>query len=411
MPSQITNYQCPKCTGPLQFSSRTGKLECEYCGSSFDVAEIEAYYAAHDDQAAQSFVSEQNKPPETGDIPPEYVSDISPEQAAATLSDAQKEEYTHSQWDGSTIAADWGELGANVRSYNCPSCGAELICDVTTAASSCPYCGNPTIVPGQFHGALKPDFVIPFKFDKAAAVAALKSHYRGKLFLPKAFTDANQINKIQGIYVPFWLFNADANAECYFEGRTSTTHREGDYRVTVTRHYDVRRFGSVRFQRVPTDASKKMPDDLMDSIEPFDYSELKPFSAAYLPGYLADISDVSVEESSSRADKRCTNSAVDVMRADVSGYSEVVTRSNNVYINRGKVEYALLPVWILKTKWMNKDYLFAMNGQTGKLVGDLPVSKGRFWAWCGGLTAGLAIVFYLLKVGAFIGSIISAFFS
>ncbi len=409
MPSQITNYQCPKCTGPLQFSSKTGKLECEYCGSSFEVAEIEAYYASHDEQAAQSFVNEQNKPPAADDIPPEYAG-VSPEQAAATLSDAEKEEYTHSQWDGSTIAADWGELGANVRTFNCPSCGAELICDVTTAASSCPYCGNPTIVPGQFHGALKPDYVIPFKLDKAAAVAALKAHYRGKLFLPKAFTDANQINKIQGIYVPFWLFNADANAECYFEGRTSSTRREGDYRVTTTNHYDVRRFGTISFRRVPTDASKKMPDDLMDSIEPFDYRELKPFSTAYLPGYLADISDVSVEDSSSRADRRCTNSAVDVMRADVHGYSEVLTRSNNVYINRGKVEYALLPVWILKTRWMNKDYLFAMNGQTGKLVGDLPVSKSRFWAWCAGLTAGLAAVFYFTKIGSILGAIIAAFF-
>ena len=408
MPSQITNYQCPQCTGPLHFSSQSGKLECEYCGSSFDVAEIEALYAAHDEQASQSFVAAQNKPPETSGIPDEFAAamgQISPEQAAATLSDAEKEEYTHSQWDGSTIDSDWGELGANVRVYNCPSCGAELICDVTTAASSCPYCGNPTIVPGQFHGALKPDYVIPFRLDKDAAVSALKKHYSGKLFLPKTFTDSNHIKKLQGVYVPFWLFNADANAECYFEGLTSSTHREGNYRVTVTNHYDVRRFGTVRFSRVPTDASKKMPDDLMDSIEPFHYEDLKPFSTAYLPGYLADVSDVSVEDSAGRADRRCTTSAVEVMRNDVTGYGEVRTRSNNVYINRGKVEYALLPVWILKTKWMNKDYLFAMNGQTGKLVGDLPVSRGRFWAWCAGLTAVLAIAFYFLGIGGFITSL------
>ena len=398
MPSQITNYQCPKCTGPLQFSSQTGKLECEYCGSSFDVSEIESFYAAHDEQAVQSFEAAQNKPSEAGDVPPKYLNDIPPEQAAATLSDAKKEEYTNSHWDGSTISSDWGELGANVRTFNCPSCGAELVCDMTTAASSCPYCGNPTIVPGQFHGALKPDFIIPFKYDKDAAISALKRHYRGKLFLPKAFTDANQISKLQGIYVPFWLFNADANAEFYFEGSKSSTHREGNYRVTVTDHFDVRRFGTVQFQRVPTDASKKMPDGLMDSLEPFDYSELKPFSTAYLPGYLADISDVTTEEGAVRADRRCANTTEDVIRSDVHGYSEVVTRSRNVYINRGKVEYALLPVWILKTKWMNKDYLFAMNGQTGKLVGDLPVAKSRFWAWCGGLTAALAVVFYILGV-------------
>ena len=93
------------------------------------------------------------------------------------------------------------------------------------------------------------------------------------------------------------------------------------------------------------------------------------------------------------------------MRDTVVGYGEVRTRSSNVYINRGKVEYALLPVWILKTKWMNKDYLFAMNGQTGRLVGDLPASKGRFWAWCAGLTAALALVFYFTGIGGFLSAL------
>jgi len=138
------------------------------------------------------------------------------------------------------------------------------------------------------------------------------------------------------------------------------------------------------------DASKKMPDDYMDSIEPYDYSELKPFSTAYLPGFLADKFDVTSEESQGRVQVRCENSAVEAMRATVSGYQTVVPAGKQVQMQQQDVKYALLPVWLLHTRWKDKDYLFAMNGQTGKMVGDLPVSWGRFWAWFAGVAVPVA---------------------
>lgn len=268
-----------------------------------------------------------------------------------------------------------------MKAYNCPSCGAELICDATTAATSCPYCGNNTIVPGQFGGTMKPDYVIPFKLDKKAAVAALKKHYSKKFFLPRAFSSGNHLEEVQGVYVPFWLFNAGAEADCRFHATRSHTHTDGDYRVTVTEHFDVRRSGTMEFERIPVDGSKKMPDDYMDSIEPFDYTGLKPFSTAYLPGYLADKYDVTAQESMERADRRCHNSAFDQMRRDISGYEVVNQVGGNVRLHRGKVHYALMPVWTLRTRWKNQDYLFMMNGQTGKMVGDLPVSNGKVTAF------------------------------
>ena len=150
--------------------------------------------------------------------------------------------------------------------------------------------------------------------------------------------------------------------------------------VTVTNHYDVRRAGTVRFERVPVDASSKMPDDHMDAIEPFDYKELKPFSTAYLPGFLADKYDVSVQDCADRADSRCETSAVELMEQDACGdYTSCTVESQNVTLHRGKVHYALMPVWLLSTKWNGKSFLFAMNGQTGKLVGDLPLDKGLYW--------------------------------
>ena len=349
MANQVTNYKCPACTGPLRFDSATGKLQCDFCGSSYEVAEIEKLYAEKDAQAAGAFRQAE-------------------EQAAAD-----------GEW-ASASGSDWGADAEKLRVYSCPSCGAELICDETTSATSCPYCGNNTIVPGQFSGALKPDYVLPFKLDKAAAVAALKKHYGGKKLLPRAFSNENHIEEVKGVYVPFWLYDGSAEVDVRCHGTKVSGYSTARENVTVTNHYDVRRAGTVRFERVPVDASSKMPDDHMDAIEPFDYKELKPFSTAYLPGFLADKYDVSVQDCADRADSRCETSAVELMEQDARGdYTSCTVESQNVTLHRGKVHYALMPVWLLSTKWNGKSFLFAMNGQTGKLVGDLPLDKGLYW--------------------------------
>ena len=352
MPAQITNYQCPACTGPLQFDGTSGKLTCEFCGSSFPVAEIEALYAGKDAKAAEA-------------------------QAKAEAKREQAQNAADDGWDTSELNNDWGSEAEGMRAYNCPSCGAELICDETTAATSCPYCGNPAIVPGQLGGTLKPDYVLPFKLKKEDAIKALKKHYEGRPLLPKAFKDANHLEEIKGVYVPFWLFDGEAEGEMSFEGTRSHTRRSGDYKITTTEHFDIYRAGKVMFERIPVDGSTTLPDDYMDSIEPFDYSALTAFSTAYLPGFLADKYDVSAEESSERADLRAENSAIDCLRGTVEGYETVSQRRKNIQLRRGVVKYALLPVWLLTTKWNGENYLFAMNGQTGKFVGNLPVDKGK----------------------------------
>ena len=243
MPTQVTNYQCPSCTGPLHFSGASGRLECEYCGVSYDVAEIEALYAEKEKKAAAA------------------------QQTAEEGGAGQGAPATDgSSWDTSDFCEDWGAEGDGMRVYGCPSCGAQLICEESTAAASCPYCGNPTVVPGQFSGALRPDFIIPFKLGKEDAVKALKSHYKGKFFLPKSFTGENHVQEIRGIYVPFWMFDGEAEGDAHYEATRSRTYRSGDYEVTETKHYDVYRAGTVTFEKVPVDASSKMPDDHMDSI-------------------------------------------------------------------------------------------------------------------------------------------------
>lgn len=382
MPTQITDYKCPACTAPLRFEGQSGRLECDYCGASYDVAEMEALYAEKEAAAEEAFAAEEKK-------------------AARARSDDGEGE-----WDLSALSGDWGEDAQGMRAYNCPSCGAELITDATTAAASCPYCGNNTIIPGQFVGTLRPDYIIPFRLDKEAAKQALKNHYRKKLFLPWVFSSANQLEELKGIYVPFWLFDAEAEADCHFHATRSSSYREGDYRVTVTKHFQVHRAGTMQFSHVPADASTKMPDDYMDSIEPFDYQGLKPFSTAYLPGYLADKYDVTAQESAGRANKRCQATAIEVMRRDVVGYETVSTENASVHLRRGKVHYALMPVWTLRTKWQGKEYLFMMNGQTGKMVGDLPMSRAKSLAVFG----GLSVLFSALALWAGVGQWIAALF-
>ena len=356
MAVQATNYQCPACTGPLQFEAGTDKLLCEYCGSSYTIEEIEAMFAEKNEKAEEAAMA-QNADEEQKE-------------------EAQRQTEEHG-WDTSGMSDDWGTDAEGMRAYNCPSCGAQLICDATTAATACPYCDNPTIVPGKFSGVLKPDYVIPFKLKKDDAIAALKKHYEGKVLLPEAFKKENHLEEIKGIYVPFWLFDGEADGDMSFSTTRTRVYRDDDYEVTETFHYHVVREGTVSFEKIPVDGSKKMPDDYMDSLEPFNYEELKPFSTAYLPGYMADKYDVSVEECGKRADLRAENTTADCLRNTVTGYTGVIETNRNVTLNRGTVKYALLPVWILNTKWNGQNYMFAMNGQTGKFVGDLPVDKHK----------------------------------
>lgn len=382
MSTGVVNYQCPSCTAPLRFDAESGQLECDFCGSSFSVAEVEDVYAAKSEEAkrAGEAIEASAASSEGADAPDSAT------EGAGGVSVGTAEEVV-----SSSAAAD-ASAGAGVAQvrqqtavapvpsmviYNCPSCGAELICDETTVATSCPYCDNHTVIPTRYSGEFKPDFVLPFAKTKEEAIAALKSHYKGRPFLPDTFTDGNHVKEVKGVYVPFWLFDGSASGSASFEATRSRTYLSGNYRVTETDHFDVYRSGSISFLGIPVDASTKMPDDYMDSIEPFDYRALVPFSPAYLPGYLADKPDVDVEACGERADARAEVTVLDNLRDTVVGYEMVLERGSSTGVVRERSHYAMLPVWMLSTRWEDAPYLFAMNAQTGKMVGDLPVDKRK----------------------------------
>ena len=330
---ESVNYQCPACGGPLRYDGAKALLVCDHCDSEFAVTDIEARYASKQQSAEEK----------------------AQKVSASASSDA-------SGLDGG---------------YVCSSCGAELVCDASTAVSECPYCGNPVVAADRLAGDFRPQLVIPFKLDHKAAKQALAKHYEGKILLPKSFAGGNRINEVQGVYVPFWLYDTEAAGSAVFEATRSRTHYEGDDEVIETDHYTVERDGTMSFARVPVDGSTKMPDAHMDAIEPYDYEALVPFSVAYMPGFVANRYDEDAEACRDRAQKRVDSSVEQALRASVEGYDTVSCESCDVEKKWADPVYALMPVWMLGTTWEGQQFLFAMNGQTGRLVGDLPVDKKK----------------------------------
>lgn len=360
--SELMEYKCPCCGGKIEFDSSLQKMKCPYCDTEFEMETLAAY-----DNELQNI-----KPDEMN-------------------------------WQ-SKAGAQWltGETDG-MRVYVCNSCGGEVIADENTAATHCPYCDNPIIMKGNFAGDLKPDFVIPFQLDKNAAKAALTNHLKGKRLLPKVFKDQNHIDEIKGVYVPFWIFDADANANIRYKGTKTRFWSDAHYNYTETSFYSITRGGNVSFEKVPVDGSSKMPDDLMESIEPFNSIGAVDFQTAYLAGYLADKYDVNAEQSIERANERIKRSTENVFASTVKGYASVTVEDSSIELSNGTTKYAMYPVWLLNTTWNGNKYTFAMNGQTGKFVGDLPLDKGAYWRWffllAGCITLGaflISLLFWFL---------------
>lgn len=331
----MMEYKCPCCGGAVEFDSESQKLKCPYCDTEFDI------------EALNTFEEENRQ--------------------------EKNEEMNWSSADENMWSAEETE---SMRVYICKSCGGEIVADETEGARTCPYCGNNVVMKEQFSGDLKPDYVIPFKVSKKEAKAKLKEHFKGKRLLPKCFSEENHLEEIKGVYVPFWLFDGVAAGEVHYKGTKIRTWTSGDYIYTETSFYDIVRGGEVGFERVPVDGSSKTPDELMQSLEPFDFSEAVPFEAAYLAGYLAERYDVSAEDSAMVANARIKQSTLDVLDRSITGAYNVRTPMGNfVNLKEGQHKYALYPVWILNTTWNGQSYTFAMNGQSGKFVGDLPVDK------------------------------------
>ena len=278
---------------------------------------------------------------------------------------------------------------AQMSAYLCEACGAELMTEGTTTATECPYCGSPAVLPDRIEGGVKPEKVIPFTVTREQAQKLFEEYFKGKRLLPNVFLESrNRIAEMRRLYVPYWLFDCEADANIVYDAEKEHTRREGEWEITRTEHYIVRRKGGMAFDCIPVDSSEKLDNKITESLEPYDLKEAVPFSPSVLAGAMADHADVNAIECEGRAMERVENSVSQAMRDTVTGYTRVTERSTNISTQGGKVTPVLMPVWLITTEKEGTVYTFAINGQTGKLTCDVPADKKKSLVWGGGVFAG-----------------------
>ena len=355
--TNVIEYKCPCCNAGLIFGSQVQQLTCEYCDNTFDIDTIRAYNESESTQKTDNF-----------------------------------------SWENAEKRA-WSETEqTSLNAFQCPACGGEILTDDTTAATFCPFCENPSIMPTRLSGTLKPDAVLPFQKSKEDAKAAFLQLCKGKPLLPKDFTSEQRLEKITGMYVPFWLY--DCNADFNGNYKATRIHRWSDsrYHYTRTEHFLLSRKAKAAFRGIPMDGSSKMEDTFMESIEPFDYNQMVSFDMAYLSGYMADKYDIPSEKGEPRIRERVEQSLQDQVQTSLLGYATVLPTSRQIQIQNSKAKYVLLPAWMLNTKYNGKIYTFAMNGQTGKMTGSFPICPKRSAAWFAGICSGVTIFVHLLQM-------------
>ncbi|WP_322923642.1 TFIIB-type zinc ribbon-containing protein [Paenibacillus campi] len=324
----VIDYKCPNCGSSRMFDSATGMLACPSCGRKDDIEQL---------------------PDPINEIP--FVP------------------------------------GAVQTTYQCPNCGAELVIEPETSATACSFCASPVVLTERLSGAFAPKTVLPFKINEQQAQEAFRKWCKGGRLTPSGFMSADRVKSMIGMYVPFWLYELHNMVEARGQATRVRTYTQGDYEYTETSYYDIYRKMRLHYVNLPIDASEKLNDELMDKLEPFPYQELKSFKTPYLAGYIAEKYNYDDEQLLPRAKDKTMGYIDAAISSTVSGYTSVTYTERQVDTHVQRADYALLPVWMVNYNFKQKSYLFAMNGQTGKVVGKPPLSKGKIFAWGAGIAA------------------------
>ena len=373
MEKTALTYLCPNCMAYLRYDGKESKWVCDYCDSRFSMEELE----------------QRGLQKEESDY--EVKQRAEADENSADVSFSYEENVPQPEDDLS-----------HMRGYICPSCGAEIVTDDVTAATFCVFCGNPTILPKQLEGEYRPAAILPFETDKEDAKKAFLNLCKGKKLLPPGYTSEQRLEKITGVYVPFWLFDCKADFTYHATGENVSTWADPRFIYTKTDLYHIHREGRMEFENIPLDASEKMQDDLMDALEPFHLDRKKPFDMSYLSGFLAEKYTYEPKDLYDRMTSRITPGVENKAGEGGRAYQRVYGVKCHTDFSSDKQTYMLLPVWMLISKYQGKDYLFAMNGQTGKIVGELPVSSGQTAKWFGiifAVTFLIAMVIAMFVVG------------
>lgn len=318
---EVVDHKCPSCNATLKFNPKSQKWDCEYCKSSFELNDLEKNSTKYD--------KANNKPLKDLDV------------------------------------------------YTCKNCGAEIMADNNTTATFCVYCKSTAIIKDRLVEAYEPDKIIPFKTTKEDAIEGFKKVGIRKFLMPKEFTDKKNIEEMKGVYIPFWLFDFECRGEISGIATRISHWSDSKYHYTKTDSYKVERGGNITFENIPVDGSKHFDNAIMNSIEPFEYNGLKDFSYSYLSGFYAEKYDQKDDEVMTDAERRAKRSVRDVLESELNSYSTKSISSSNININNVNVKYVLLPVWMLNIKYKDEIRPFAMNGQTGKMIGNIPIDRKK----------------------------------
>ena len=327
----MQNYNCQNCGAELYWDVQASCLKCRFCDSEYQVSDFE-----------------------DGTIAEEPVK-----------SEDAEQEFVNT------------EVSEEMVVYECKNCGGEVVALKTTMATICPYCSEAISITSKSVGEFRPEICIPFQKDKKAAMELYKNYVSQSFLTPKAFKEQSVIEKIQGLFVPFHLHTIKDKASHTFHGERHTSRRVGYDRITTHRIYNLNVCASGEFERVPTDAAAGIQNDLMDALEPFDYTGLKDYNPAYMAGFLAEQRDDDPAKMDERAEERVKEGMEARARGAFSGYLGMNLVDKNDIIENHKSEYAMIPVWLLNVNHEGIKYTFAINGQSGKVVGKLPVDKKK----------------------------------
>ncbi len=342
-------YKCPNCMAELKFNPRKQGFSCEFCDSFFTPEECQTLQAQMQQEAEQ-------------------------------------------------IAPLQDEFEQNNQLYICQSCGAELMTDAQTTATECIYCHNPVILKGRLTGNYRPSKIIPFQFPKEAALLAFHQRCDDLKYLPKDFTSEAQLVHMKGLYVPFWV------AECYVHGfmqaecHRAHSYTSGNYEITETEIFDCVREGDIHFSGIPADGESKIDDDLMEAIEPFDYTKLVDFDMSYLSGFLSDKYDVNKQQVFPRIKNRAVNGSDHLMRTSMKGYTSVRVTRSDMNVLKTTWQYMLLPVWFMSYDYQGKRYEIAINGQTQQQAGELPINQKKLNLTCVLITVICTLIGFIIGV-------------
>lgn len=345
-------YKCKNCGGPVKYSATLGKFNCEYCNTVYSEDEVKAL----------TLLSERED----------------------VVVDAVNGDYVE---------------------YHCPSCGANIVTDETTVATNCYYCNNPIVMSGKLESSQMPTKVIPFRVDKKKALESFESWIKTKKFVPKSFfNDKQEIEEINGVYFPYWLYNTNVLVDIDREGSRTYTRTEGDYRVTYRKDFRIVRKGDIDVKNLPKLALAKSNKVLVESVYPFDFNNAINFDSSYLSGFVAEKKDIEKEALMNSIEDDVYKYSTKVVRDSMTGESVNVV-NNDFTIGQGSFEYAMLPVWTISynDKDSNKHFFFSVNGQTGKVVGKLPIDNAKLYL--SGLMAILPLFLIINAILYFTGNL------